>query len=382
MAESSLSRFLRSDRGRDRERAPFAAVASSLRAGRPIPHTLRQVADQATTWVNDRRSDVPFLSRYISHLAVLSLTLLIAGLVNVRLAALTTPHPLPIRLEEDEQAVTPSLSTAAAPRAGFLTWAALPHTIIPERPREEIIVYVVQPGDTVTGISERYTLPPDTLLWSNPALENNPDLLSTGQKIVILPMPGVYHTVAPGDTVESLAQRYKVDATAITDHALNNLQPPYKLTAGQKLVIPNGVKPYQPRLVHAYRGPIPTGAAKGTGIFGWPATGRVTQKYWASHRALDIGALWGSPVYTSDSGYVVFAGWDRTGYGNMALIDHGNGFATRYAHLSTILVKSGESVAKGQVIGKVGSTGNSTGAHLHFEVIKGGVPRNPYNYLR
>jgi len=355
-----------------------------LERGRSFLDWMCQGATTAWRWVEARRSDVPFLSRYLSHLTVLALTLLMAGLANVQLAALAAPSPLPIGLGEDRESAAgpPIPAGAATQQSGFLTWAVLPHTIIPERPREEIFTYVVQPGDTVTSIAEKFNLPPGTLLWSNPALENNPDLLTTGQKIVILPVAGVYHAVQPGDTIESLAKRYKVEPTAITDYPLNHLEPPYTLHAGQKLVIPGGVKPYQPRVVHAYRGPIPAGAAKGSGILGWPVTGRVTQKYWAHHRALDIGALWGSPVYASDSGYVVFAGWDRTGYGNMILIDHGNGFVTRYAHLSKMLVKVGDSVAKGTIIGKVGSTGNSTGPHLHFEIIKNGVPRNPYNYLR
>ncbi|NOZ05610.1 MAG: M23 family metallopeptidase [Chloroflexi bacterium] len=333
-------------------------------------------------WIETKRSDIPFLSRYVSHLAALFLTLLITLLANVRLSALTVPRPLYQQGEASSQQVVTYLPSLGDTSASFLISAVLPHTIIPERPREEVITYVVEGGDTVSGIAEKFGITDDTLLWSNPSLENNPDLLSIGQKLAILPVEGVYHEVEPGDTIAALAKRYKVAPEAITNYPLNNLNPPYVLSGGMKLVIPGGSKPFVPRIVHAYRGPAPPNATKGTGNFGWPVTGHITQGYSKHHRAIDIGASWGSPVFAADSGYISFTGWDRTGYGNMILIDHGNGFLTRYAHLSQFLVKVGQSVTKGTVIAKSGSTGNSTGPHLHFEVIKNGVPRNPFNYLR
>ena len=87
-------------------------------------------------------------------------------------------------------------------------------------------------------------------------------------------------------------------------------------------------------------------------------------------------------MVASDSGYVIYAGWDRTGYGNLVVIDHGNGFRTYYAHLSRIFVRQSESIGQGQRIGSVGSTGNSTGPHLHFEIRQNGILRNPIGYLR
>ncbi len=116
--------------------------------------------------------------------------------------------------------------------------------------------------------------------------------------------------------------------------------------------------------------------------FAWPASGSVTQQFWGGHRAIDIGSWTGAPVKSADSGYVTVAGggWN-SGYGNYVVIDHGNGFVSLYAHLHSIYVRAGESVARGQQIGTLGNTGNSTGPHLHFEIRYQGVPGNPFSYL-
>ncbi len=258
------------------------------------------------------------------------------------------------------------------------------HTIIPERPRDRVITYTVQPGDTVFDIAARFGITPETIMWSNPELEENPDWLPVGTEVVILPVSGVYHTVKEGDTIEKLAKKYKVDPSAITDYPLNHLEgPPYALKPGQKLIIPGGQKPYKPKVVRHYTGPIPAGAARGTGVFSWPIDGvlYITQYYWRLHRAIDIGVPEGTPVYAADSGFVVYAGWNDQGYGKLVIIDHRNGFMTYYAHLSVIKVKVGMSVRKGQVIGLSGNTGRSTGPHLHFEIRLNGIPRNPLGFL-
>lgn len=258
------------------------------------------------------------------------------------------------------------------------------HTTIPVWPRNRIITYTVQAGDTVFDIAARFGISPETIMWSNPELEENPDWLPVGMEVIILPVSGVYHTVKEGDTIESLAKKYKVKPSDITDYPLNNLQgPPYELVPGQKLVIPGGQKPYKPKIVRHYTGPIPPGAAKGTGRFAWPIDGPlyITQYYWKLHRAIDIGVPLGTPVYAADSGFVVYAGWNDQGYGKLVIIDHRNGFMTYYAHLSVIKVAVGMSVRKGQIIGLSGSTGRSTGPHLHFEIRKNGIPRNPLGFL-
>lgn len=249
--------------------------------------------------------------------------------------------------------------------------------------RDQIETYTVRSGDTVLGIAARFNLQPETIQWANPELESNPDLLRVGDRLVILPVDGALHVVQSGDTLSTIAAKYKVTTDAIASFALNRLADAgTPIAVGQQLVIPNGTKPYIARQVVAYSGPIPESATQGSGIFGWPTAGTITQQYWNGHRAIDVGAWAGTSVTAADSGYVIAArsGWNG-GYGTMVMIDHGNGYVTLYAHMNSIFVRQGENVSRGQQVGAVGNTGNSTGPHLHFEVRYQGVPRNPFNFL-
>lgn len=268
--------------------------------------------------------------------------------------------------------------------------AAVPETIIPDRTgddnpdhnREEIFTYIVEAGDTVSGIAVKFGLAPETITWANPDLETNPDLLWEGQELVILPVDGVYHQVGSEDTIDGIAATYKTEPTAIINYPLNGLDPDNPIIQpNQWLVVPEGSKPYVPRTVTAYSGPVPEGATTGTGLFVWPTSGAITQGTWGGHMALDIAGWLGAPVQAADSGYVVAAGWDDTGYGNAVVIDHGNGFQTLYAHLQGVNVAAGDNVAQGQQIATMGNTGNSTGAHTHFEIRQGTVQRNPLGFL-
>ncbi|HHB90343.1 MAG TPA: LysM peptidoglycan-binding domain-containing protein [Anaerolineae bacterium] len=291
------------------------------------------------------------------------------------------PSPTPDQQEVVVRVVASGGSSVKS--SGPLTRAAVPFTIIPDRPRTDIITYEVQPGDTVFGIAEKFGIKPETIMWSNPVLEQNPDLLRIGDKLVILPVDGVYHKIKEGDTIAKIAKKYKVKPETIINFEWNNLDgPDATLTPGEYLIVPGGTKPYVARTVKIYRGPIPKNAKRGTGNFVWPVSGYITQGFWNNHRAIDIGSWLGNPVVASDSGYVVYASWDRTGYGNLIIIDHGNGYRTYYAHLSAIYVRVGDSVAQGQQIGAVGSTGRSTGPHLHFEIRYRNVQRNPLGFLR
>ena len=260
--------------------------------------------------------------------------------------------------------------------------SAVPFTTIPKRQRTDIITYVVQPGDTVFGIADKFNIRPETIMWSNPELEKNPDLLRIGDKLVILPVNGVFHKIKKGDSLAKIAKQYKVKVEDIVNFEWNNLESAdAALTPGEHLIVPGGKKPYVARTVAIRRGSVPKNAQRGSGAFIWPASGTITQGYWHSHRAIDIASWIGNPVVASDSGYVVFAGWDRTGYGNLIIINHGNGYETYYAHLSAIFVRVGDSVKRGTRIGSVGSTGRSTGPHLHFEIRYRGVQRNPLGFL-
>ena len=246
-----------------------------------------------------------------------------------------------------------------------------------------IQVYQVQPADNLQKIAGRYDLKPETILWANPKLESNPDLLWPGQNLIIPPIDGVMHVVKAGDTLSSLATKFKVTVDEIVAYPLNKLaSADTPIASGTQLIIPNGTKPYVARQVAMYRGPVPVNAVKGSGSFGWPVGGHLTQQFWHGHRAIDVGARAGSPIVSSDSGYVIKAshGWN-SGYGSMVMVDHGNGFVSLYAHMNTIYVRQGENVAKGEQLGTVGNTGRSTGPHLHFEIRQQGAARNPLYFL-
>lgn len=264
------------------------------------------------------------------------------------------------------------------------TEAPAPQVAAPLGQRQAIETYTVKSGDTVLGIASKFNIKPETILWANSELEVNPDLLRINDRLVILPVDGALHVVQSGDTLHSIAARYKVTAQAIAEHPLNQLESiDTPIAIGTQLIIPGGTKPYITRQVATYEGPMPETAVKGSGALGWPAAGSITQTFWGGHRAIDIGAHTGTAVTAADNGYVIASkagGWNN-GYGNMVMVDHGNGYVTLYAHLNSIYVRQGENISKGQQIGTVGNTGNSTGPHLHFEVRYQGVARNPFTYL-
>ena len=248
---------------------------------------------------------------------------------------------------------------------------------------DRIQIYKVLPADNLQKIAGRYDLRPETILWANPKLESNPDLLWPGQELIIPPVDGVMHVVRAGDTLSTLAVKYKVTVNEIVGYHLNNLESANSpINSGKQLIIPNGTKPYVARQVAMYRGPVPASAVRGSGNFAWPVSGHITQQFWHGHRAIDVGARGGSPIVAADSGYVIKAshGWNG-GYGSMVMVDHGNGFVSLYAHMNMVYVRQGENVAKGEQLGTVGNTGRSTGPHLHFEIRQQGAARNPFYFL-
>lgn len=268
---------------------------------------------------------------------------------------------------------------------GTIVTSGLPGTApgIPDTTRRESIVYRVQPGDTLGTIAERFNVSVETLLW-----ENNlriTALLRLGQELRILPVSGVAHIVARGDTPASIARRYGVTVADIA--STNGLSGSMVLSIGQRIVIPGG------RRVFATPAPtrltplrtqftIPGRPVTGTGRLFWPTTSRKLNQYFTwRHGGIDIDGDYTSPVYAADEGKVTVSGWGR-GYGIHIDIDHGNGLVTRYGHNSKNFVRVGERVKRGQLIGMVGSTGRSTGPHIHFEVLISGRRTNPLNYVR
>lgn len=251
----------------------------------------------------------------------------------------------------------------------------------------ETITHVVSEGETLASIASRYSLDVTTIMWENDLQENS--VLKPGQELEILPVDGVKHTVARGETIFSIAKKYGLDNTqaqVIVDYPFNEFlnDETFELATGAEIMIPGGVPPKKAapvsRIATTQAVDIVPGA--GSGQFVWPAAGRITQGYSFYHKAIDIANRAAGPILAADAGTVVGAGWlDNSGYGNRVLIDHGNGFVTLYAHLSVVQVSAGQQVSKGAVIGQMGSTGRSTGTHLHFEIRKGGL-LNPLSFLQ
>lgn len=368
-----------------------ASGASSL-AGliNPTQFNLVYFAEITRGWFKNFAGNEALMSRTSAHLTLLLIVALALGVGSLqiqwgRISALRpVSQTAPAAPAVNEETGTPlTLPTQLNDFLDdVLVSAAVPHTIIPERAREEVSSYEVQSGDTIYGIAAKFGLDPETIMWSNSDLEKAPDLLSVGQKLTILPVNGVYHQVGQGDTIQSIADTFKADPSAIINYPLNQLDPDNPMiTSGQWLVVPGGSKPFIPRAVTAYTGPIPEGASQGSGAFEWPASGTIYQGFFPWHPAVDIAAYIGAPVLAADSGYVIVSGWDNTGYGFHVVIDHGNGYQTLYAHLNSIYVNVGDNLAKGQQIGEMGNTGNATGPHLNFEVRQNTVQRNPIGFL-
>lgn len=267
----------------------------------------------------------------------------------------------------------------------------------------DVLTYVVQAGDTVWDIGARLNVGMYSVLWSNDLSED--DVVRPGQELHIPPVPGVAYLVKPTDTLDGIAARFKVDPITVVD--ANGLRPGEPLPADRWIVVPGGelpivvrpeapvirpalpsqrpVAPAPPRVAPAVRPApapaVPSAPAVATGRLQWPTRGSITTYYSGWHPGIDIAAPFGTPISVSDAGRVVYAGWDRNGYGNRIIVNHGNGFTTTYNHLSAFLVQVGQSVSKGQVIARMGSTGNSTGPHLHFEILRNGGYVNPLNAL-
>ncbi len=335
-----------------------------------------------TTWSRVEWHGWP--SRFLRHGAFLCVVL--AGLLVCRAIARDQSVPSAAASPARPEVATVPLARSTGGIGGeapdILLSAVVPRTLIPRRYRIDPITYTVETGDNVSTIADKFGISVETILWNNGNLEDNPDYISLGDVLTILPVSGVYHTVAEGDTLESIAEQYKASVEDIITYEGNYLEEPYTLVVGEKLIVPGGRRPYKVRHVVAWSGEIPEGAERGSGIFGWPMSGYITQRYHEYHLAVDIAAPQGTPIKAADSGYVAVVGRSDYGYGRYVLIDHGNGFQTLYAHFSVIYVQVGQSVGKGQTIGLCGSTGKSTGPHVHFEIKLNGVRRNPMIYLK
>ncbi|MBI4098701.1 MAG: M23 family metallopeptidase [Candidatus Magasanikbacteria bacterium] len=265
-------------------------------------------------------------------------------------------------------------------------------TIIPGaqvgRERKEVIEYVVRAGDTVGGIAEAFGLNITTILWEN-ALSFR-SYIRPGDTIRILPVDGIRYEVKRGDTLAKIAKLYTADPARIVE--FNKLADATDITIGQRLILPGGAKPVpvyiappaSSRRLADIAAPLPSIFVPAGQLYVWPTTvRRITQYFGWRHTGVDVAGPIGTPLIASRAGRVVSAkcGWNG-GYGCHVILDHGDGVRTMYAHASRVYVDVGETVEQGQAIAGMGSTGRSTGSHIHFEVRVNGVRANPLKFVR
>lgn len=230
----------------------------------------------------------------------------------------------------------------------------------------QISIYVVREGDSLSQIAEMFGVSKNTIIWANDIKRGS--LIATGQTLVILPVSGVTHVAVAGDTLESLAKKYGGNVEEIT--SFNSLEVGTALTVGDEIIIPDGEIAAPPVSRVASGGSASGGSVPSySGYFMRPVDGVKTQGI-HGYNGVDIAAAVGAPVIAAASGEVLVSregGWNG-GYGSYIVIEHSNGTQTLYAHNSENIVSVGDWVEQGQVIGYVGSTGKSTGPHVHFEV--------------
>lgn len=307
------------------------------------------------------------------------------------------PADSPVLPPDRESSAVPTLSSETlryhATTSGGILRATVPTpvktsfqsplpSVEPPLPRQDVITYTVQTGDHLASIAAQFGLRRETLIWSNPELEPDPGVLRIGQVLTILPVDGVYYTVLEGDSLAEIAQTLSSTVETIVDFEYNGIDSAAaQLVPGQQLVVPGGIKAFNPMPVQPVVTPVSTPKVQPSDRFLWPVKGVITQGYWDLHRAIDIDGREGQLVRASAAGTVIYASWDLSGYGYLVMIDHGNGYVTYYAHLFGFYVDVGDVVEQGLPIGALGDTGNSTGPHLHFEIRKEGVHLNPLGVL-
>jgi murein DD-endopeptidase MepM/ murein hydrolase activator NlpD len=300
------------------------------------------------------------------------------------------------------------------PASGLFYRMQTAYTIAPVRPRAGVEEYTIQSGDTLDKIAARYGITTDTLVWNNDGIYVN--RLFPGDKLTILPENGILHKTQKEQTIQEIADQYKVSAYAILDSEYNHLQnakPTTLLPLAHQVIVPGGTSTQKARFWDPGTSFKPAAAVitggngvssnadgevsfgGGSGSCGYqpntPGTGTlivplppgytVIRGFFPGHSGIDLSSRTGTTVFAADAGTVIFAGWSNWGYGNSIVLAHGNKL-TLYGHLSRINVRCGQQLSQGAPIGAVGSSGNSSGPHLHFEIRPaGGEPADPVGYM-
>jgi murein DD-endopeptidase MepM/ murein hydrolase activator NlpD len=252
----------------------------------------------------------------------------------------------------------------------------------------EISIYIVKEGDSLSEIAKMFNVSVGTVRAANNIGPNHK--IVVGDKLFILPISGVKHKVTEGQTIKSIASFYKVEINDITFY--NNISSDDKLIAGTEIIIPGAEIANEKSSKEQKSSENKNQAGKKHSTSNFPnipeyfinptPTGHKTQGlHGPGNRGIDIGARTGTPIYASASGKVslVSSGWSG-GYGNMVMVLHSNGTKTLYAHMSKIATHTGKDVFQGEIIGYVGSTGRSTGPHIHFEVFSAKNPGSDWSW--
>lgn len=241
-----------------------------------------------------------------------------------------------------------------------------------------ISTYVVRPGDTLSAIADMFEVTPSTIMWANDL--SSPSKIRVGQTLTILPVTGVRYRVKSGDTLASIAKKFGADADEVAN--FNGIDGP--LAVGTDMIIPDGEIVTEPAPAAPSSKPkvparqVVVEAGVSSGFYMAPLSRYVRTQGVHGYNAVDLAAPIGTPIVASAAGDVIIAkpsGWNG-GYGSYVVVQHDNGSQTLYAHASKVIVGESQRVVQGQVIAYVGSTGKSTGSHLHFEIRNGA--RNPF----
>lgn len=306
-----------------------------------------------------------------------------------------TPTATPYPTESDTTPVITEVPTSAAQVEAIVRSVSL-KTDISKKANYRVSEYTVVSNDALFSIAKDHNIKPETLLWANfDTLQDSPDSLRVGQTLEIPPVDGVYYKVEKGDTLESIADKFSATVDDIVNWPGNeiDLTDP-EVTPDAYVMVPNGhremVQWIIPTVARGKSGTANLGGSScgggpvGSTAFIWPTANHFVSgnEFWSGHLGIDIAAGFGAAVWAADAGVVTIAqgGWNG-GYGNVVMIDHGNGWITVYGHLSQINVTPCQGVSQGTLIGLAGSTGNSTGPHLHFETRYNGGFVNPWSVL-
>ncbi|MCW5875893.1 MAG: LysM peptidoglycan-binding domain-containing M23 family metallopeptidase [Anaerolineales bacterium] len=311
----------------------------------------------------------------------------------------------------EASALMPSFGPASSPFNLGIHRQTYIDTIIPSRSRVDVQTYTVVQGDSLFAIAERFGVKAESVLWFNfNTLQDNPNFVEIGQELRIPPVDGVLHVYRAGESLEAIVEQYSYSTRPTVEDVMDwpgNSMDPYEtdpenpgLADGTLLIVPGGSRELRdwgpPAIsrdnpaVAAYYGPGACGAigagAIGTGTFVWPTSVRQLSGYDYNpplHPGIDIAGAEGNPIYAVDGGVVVYAGWSNTGYGNLLVIDHGTGWQSAYAHMNSVAVTCGQNIGQGEFVGTLGNTGNSSGPHLHFELLSFAWGKvNPWSFLQ